>query len=67
MENVPRGSDGRRLFSPEFKRDQVARLVRGEVWQRFSRCSGTRPWSRRSATLGWTRTRSGVRPTRCRP
>jgi transposase len=31
MENVPRGSDGRRLFSPEFKRDQVARLVRGEV------------------------------------
>ena len=31
MENVPRGSDGQRLFSPEFKRDQVARLVRGEV------------------------------------
>ena len=31
MENVPRGSDGRRLFSPEFKREQVARLVRGEV------------------------------------
>ena len=31
MENVPRGSDGRRLFSPEFKREQVARLQRGEV------------------------------------
>ena len=31
MESVPRGSDGRRLFSPEFKREQVARLVRGEV------------------------------------
>jgi len=31
MENVPRGSDGRRLFSPEFKREQVARLVRDEV------------------------------------
>ena len=31
MENVPRGSDGRRLFTPEFKREQVARLVRGEL------------------------------------
>ena len=31
MENVPRGSDGRRLFSPAFKREQVARLVRSEV------------------------------------
>ena len=31
MESVPRGSDGRRLFSPEFKREQVARLVRDEV------------------------------------
>jgi transposase len=31
MESVPRGSDGRRLFSPEFKREQVARLVRGEL------------------------------------
>jgi transposase-like protein len=31
MESVPRGSDGRRLFSPEFKREQVARLARGEV------------------------------------
>lgn len=31
MENVPRGSDGRRLFSPEFKREQIDRLSRGEV------------------------------------
>ncbi len=31
MENIPRGSDGRRLFSPAFKREQVARLVGGEV------------------------------------
>ncbi len=31
MESVPRGSDGRRLFSPAFKREQVARLVRGKV------------------------------------
>lgn len=31
MENIPRGSDGRRLFTPEFKREQVARLVRGEL------------------------------------
>ncbi len=31
MENVPRGSDGRRLFSPDFKREQVARLQRGEL------------------------------------
>lgn len=31
MESVPRGSDGRRLFSPAFKREQVGRLVRAEV------------------------------------
>ena len=31
MENIPRGSDGRRLFTPEFKREQVGRLVRGEL------------------------------------
>ena len=31
MENVPTGSDGRRLFSPAFKREQVASLLRGEV------------------------------------
>lgn len=31
MENIPRGSDGRRLFSPAFKREQVGRLLRGEV------------------------------------
>ena len=31
MENVPRGSDGRRLFSPAFKREQAGRLLRGEV------------------------------------
>ena len=31
MESVPRGSDGRRLFSPDFKREQTARLVRGEL------------------------------------
>lgn len=31
MENVPRGSGGRRLFSPAFKREQVARLARGKA------------------------------------
>ena len=31
METHRRGSDGRRRFSPEFKREQVGRLVRGEV------------------------------------
>lgn len=30
MENEPRGSDRLRLFSPEFKREAVSRLVRGE-------------------------------------
>jgi transposase len=31
MENHRRGSDGRRRFSPEFKREQVGRVVRGEI------------------------------------
>ena len=31
MENVAKGSDGRRLFTAEFKREQVDRILRGEV------------------------------------
>jgi transposase len=31
METVPRGSDGRRLFTAEFKRTQIDRLLRGEI------------------------------------
>lgn len=31
MEKQRRGSDGRRLFSVEFKRDQIARVIRKEV------------------------------------
>ena len=31
MENVARGSDGRRLFTVEFKRKQIERVLRGEV------------------------------------
>jgi transposase-like protein len=31
METHRRGSDGRRRFTPEFKREQVARVQRGEV------------------------------------
>jgi len=31
METVSRGSDGRRLFTAEFKRAQVDRLLRGEI------------------------------------
>ena len=31
METVARGTDGRRLFTAEFKRQQVDRLLRGEV------------------------------------
>ena len=31
METVARGTDGRRLFTAEFKRQQVDRLMRGEV------------------------------------
>lgn len=31
METHQRGSDGRRRFTPEFKREQMARLARGEV------------------------------------
>ena len=31
MEDVPRGADGRRLFTAEFKREQIDRVLRGEV------------------------------------
>lgn len=31
METQRRGTDGRRLFSAEFKRDQIARVVRKEL------------------------------------
>ena len=31
MENVAKGSDGRRLFTAEFKRAQIDRILRGEV------------------------------------
>jgi hypothetical protein len=31
MESVARGSDGRRLFTAEFKRAQVDRILKGEV------------------------------------
>jgi transposase len=31
MENVAKGSDGRRLFTAEFKRTQTDRLLRGEI------------------------------------
>ena len=31
MENVSRGSDGRRLFTAEFKRQQIDRVLRGEL------------------------------------
>ncbi len=30
-DHIPRGSDGRRLFTAEFKRQQIARLESGEV------------------------------------
>ena len=31
MEHVARGSDGRRLFTAEFKRAQIDRLLKGEI------------------------------------
>lgn len=31
MENVAKGSDGRRLFTAEFKRVQIDRILRGEI------------------------------------
>jgi transposase len=31
MEQIPRGSDGRRLFTAEFKREQIDRVLCGEV------------------------------------
>lgn len=31
METIARGSDGRRLFTPEFKREQIGRVQRGEA------------------------------------
>lgn len=31
MESVAKGSDGRRLFTAEFKREQIDRILRGEI------------------------------------
>jgi transposase len=31
MENVAKGSDGRRLFTAEFKREQIDRILKGEI------------------------------------
>lgn len=31
MESMARKSDGRRIFTPEFKRQQIERVLRGEV------------------------------------
>lgn len=31
MDTHPRGSDGRRLFTAEFKREQIDRVLRGEI------------------------------------
>jgi len=31
MEQGPRGSDGRRLFTAEFKRTQIDRILKGEI------------------------------------
>lgn len=31
MESIARKSDGRRMFTPEFKRQQIERVLRGEV------------------------------------
>ena len=31
MENVAKGSDGRRLFTAEFKRVQIDRILKGEI------------------------------------
>lgn len=31
MESIARGTDGRRLFTAEFKRQQIDRVVRGEL------------------------------------
>jgi transposase len=31
MDSIPRGSDGRRLFTAEFKRQQIDRVLKGEV------------------------------------
>lgn len=31
MESIARKSDGRRIFTPEFKREQIERLLRGEL------------------------------------
>jgi len=31
MESIARKSDGRRIFTPEFKRQQIERVLRGEL------------------------------------
>jgi transposase len=33
MGEIARGADGRRLFTPEFKKAQIGRVIRGEVTQ----------------------------------
>ena len=33
MGEIARGADGRRLFTPEFKKAQISRVMRGEVTQ----------------------------------
>jgi transposase-like protein len=44
MARIPRKSDGRRIFTAEFKRDQIARVLRGELTiSKLSRKLGIAP------------------------
>ena len=66
MANIPRKSDGRRIFTDKFKREQLARLARGEVTvAQLSRKLGIAP----SLLHRWKRLMPGVAiagPTRNR-
>jgi transposase-like protein len=33
MGEIARGADGRRLFTPQFKKEQIGRVLRGEITQ----------------------------------
>jgi transposase-like protein len=59
MGEVARGADGRRLFTPEFKKQQIDRVLRGEITlSELTReldvsPSVTRRWRPRFTPSGW--------------
>jgi len=62
MGNVPRKADGRRVFSADFKRTQVQRLLTGGTQPRARRKpSGTKSSRASQGPLPWEVRASGAR------